>query len=137
MKLVIVLVLLVVGSLVFHWWSPWWFTPLASNWSTVDFTVDVTLVITAIVFVAVNLFMAYAVYRFRRRLTPDGKEPPQVYGSKPIEIAWTVAPTLIVFILILVTTLALLESGDRVNFEVDILAKYIARALEAHGVKPS
>ena len=55
MNLVIVLVLLVVGSLLFHWWSPWWFTPLASNWSTVDFTVDVTLVITAIVFASPSM----------------------------------------------------------------------------------
>ena len=65
MNLVIVLVLLVVGSLLFHWWSPWWFTPLASNWGTIDTTIDVTFVITGIVFVAVNLFMAYAIYRFR------------------------------------------------------------------------
>ncbi len=65
MKLVIVLVLLVVGSLLFHWWSPWWFTPLASNWGTVDTTVDITLYITGAVFVAVNLFMAYAIFRFR------------------------------------------------------------------------
>ncbi len=65
MKLAIVLVLLVVGSLVFHWLSPWWFTPLASNWSTVDTTIDITFIITGIVFVAVNLFMAYAVYRYR------------------------------------------------------------------------
>ena len=27
MKIVIALVLLVVGSLLFHWLSPWWFTP--------------------------------------------------------------------------------------------------------------
>ena len=33
-----------------------------------------------------------------------------------------------------VTTLSLLEVGDRVNFEVDILAKYITRALDARGV---
>ena len=65
MKLVIVLVLLVVGSFVFHWLSPWWFTPLASNWSTVDTTVDITLYITAFVFFAVNIFMAYAIYRYR------------------------------------------------------------------------
>lgn len=65
MKLVIALVLLVIGSLVFHWWSPWWFTPLASNWGTIDTTIDITFVITGIVFVAVNLFMAYAIFRFR------------------------------------------------------------------------
>jgi cytochrome c oxidase subunit 2 len=40
-------------------------TPLASNWSTIDTTIDITLYITAVVFVAVNLFMAYAVYKFR------------------------------------------------------------------------
>lgn len=65
MKLVVALVLLVVGSLVFHWLSPWWFTPLASNWGTVDTTIDITLYITGFVFVAVNLFMAYAIYRYR------------------------------------------------------------------------
>ena len=46
MKLVVVLVLLVLGSVLFHWLSPWWFTPLASNWSTVDTTVDITDPIT-------------------------------------------------------------------------------------------
>ena len=65
MKLVIVLVLLVLGSLLFHWWSPWWMTPLASNWSTIDSTINITLYITGFVFVAVNLFMAYAIFRFR------------------------------------------------------------------------
>jgi cytochrome c oxidase subunit 2 len=69
MKLVIVLVLLVVGSLVFHFLSPWWFTPIASNWTTIDLTIDITFVITGIVFVAVNLFMAYAIYRYRHN--PD------------------------------------------------------------------
>ena len=65
MKLVIALVLLVVGSLLFHWLSPWWMTPLASNWGAIDATIDITLYITGFVFVAVNLFMAYCVYRFR------------------------------------------------------------------------
>ena len=36
-----------------------------------------------------------------------------------------------------VTTLNLLESGDRVNFEVDVLAKYVARAMEVRGLNPS
>ena len=65
MKIVVVLVLLVIGSVVFHWLSPWWFTPIASNWDTIDTTVDITLYITGFVFVAVNLFLAYAIYRFR------------------------------------------------------------------------
>jgi len=65
MPFAIVLILLVVGSVLFHLLSPWTFTPLASNWSMVDVTVDITLYVTGLVFVAVNLFMAYCVIKFR------------------------------------------------------------------------
>jgi cytochrome c oxidase subunit 2 len=61
------LILLVVGTVLFHFLSPWWFTPIASNWQTVDDTVSVTFWVTGIVFVAVNLFMAYAIIRYRHR----------------------------------------------------------------------
>ena len=67
MPLAVVLILLVVGSLLFHVLSPWTFTELASNWGMVDFTVDITLYVTGFVFVAVNLFMAYCVIKFRYR----------------------------------------------------------------------
>ncbi len=67
MPLAVVLILLVIGSLLFHLLSPWTFTELASNWGMVDFTVDITLYVTGFVFVAVNLFMAYCVIKFRHR----------------------------------------------------------------------
>jgi len=67
MPFAIVLILLVVGSILFHLLSPWTFTPLASNWAMVDFTVDITLWVTGVVFVAVNLFMAFCVIKFRHR----------------------------------------------------------------------
>lgn len=67
MAFAIALILLVVGTVLFHFLSPWWFTPIASNWETVDQTVDVTFWVTGIVFVAVNLFMAYAIIRYRHR----------------------------------------------------------------------
>ncbi|CAA0116514.1 Alternative cytochrome c oxidase subunit 2 [Halioglobus japonicus] len=65
MKIVVALVLLVVISLLFHWLSPWWMTPLASNWGMIDATIDLTLYITGFVFVAVNLFMAWSIFRYR------------------------------------------------------------------------
>ena len=40
MPFAVVLILLVVGSVLFHILSPWTFTELASNWGMVDFTVD-------------------------------------------------------------------------------------------------
>ena len=65
MVLAIALVLLVVGSVLFHYLSPWYFTPIASNWGMIDDTVTITFWVTGFVFVAVNLFMAYCVLRYR------------------------------------------------------------------------
>jgi cytochrome c oxidase subunit 2 len=45
--------------------------------------------------------LVYALARNRRRAGPADPEPPQVYGSMPIEVAWTAAPALVVFVLIL------------------------------------
>jgi cytochrome c oxidase subunit 2 len=67
MALALVLVLVVVGSIAFHAFSPWWWTPIASNWSYIDHTLVITFWITGAVFAAVVLFMAYCVYRFRHR----------------------------------------------------------------------
>ena len=89
MVLAIVLVLLVVGSLLFHFLSPWYFTPIASNWGTIDDTITITFWVTGFVFVAVNLFMAYAVIRYRHRKgSRAGYEP----ENKKLE-AWLIGLT--------------------------------------------
>ncbi len=77
MAFAIVIVLLVVGSVGFHIWSPWWLTPIASNWGAIDTTIDITVWVTGFVFVAVNLFMAYAVYRFRYSAKRRAKYEPE------------------------------------------------------------
>ena len=58
MVLAVVLVLIAVGAVVFQLWSPWWLTPLASNWKLMDDTLWITLVICGVVFVAINVFGA-------------------------------------------------------------------------------
>jgi cytochrome c oxidase subunit 2 len=58
--------------------------------------------ITGGIFLVVEGVLIYSLLRFRRAHVPGSNEPPQVYGSKPIEIAWTAAPALIVFVLTLV-----------------------------------
>lgn len=55
----------VVGSVIFHIYSPWWSTPIASNWGYIDSTIEITFWITGIAFIAVGGFMAYCVYKFR------------------------------------------------------------------------
>ena len=63
----VVLVLIVIGSVGFHFMSPWWWTPIASNWGYIDDTIILTFWVTGVVFVAVLLFTAYCVYRFQYR----------------------------------------------------------------------
>ena len=67
MAVAVILVLVAVGSVLFHVLSPWWWTPIASNWSYIDDTINLTFWITGFVFTAVVLFMAYCVFRFRHR----------------------------------------------------------------------
>ena len=61
------------------------------------------LAIVTFIFVVVAGLTVYAIIRYRRRPGDDGREPPQVYGSTQIELAWTVVPFLIVIVLFLTT----------------------------------
>jgi len=54
------------------------------------------LAIVMVIFVVVAGLTVYAIIRFRHRPGNNGREPPQVYGSTQIELAWTVVPFLIV-----------------------------------------
>ena len=93
MPIAIVLILLVLGSLVFHFVSPWTFTPIASNWGAIDFTIDITLWVTGFVFVAVNLFMAYAIIRYRHR---EGIKADYEPENTKLEVWLTVITTILV-----------------------------------------
>jgi cytochrome c oxidase subunit 2 len=75
------------------------------------------------VFIGVEGFILYSVVRYRRR---DDRLPPQTHGNTLVEIIWTAIPTVIVFILFVlsVTTLVTVEaksdpSKGGVNIEVD------------------
>ena len=63
----LVLVILVIGSVVFHVFSPWWWTPIATNWVFMDNMISLTFWITGFVYVVILLFVAYCVYKFRYR----------------------------------------------------------------------
>jgi cytochrome c oxidase subunit II len=59
------------------------------------------LSVCAGIFIVVFTLLVYAVVKFRRRADDDGREPPQIYGSDQLELAWTVIPILIVVVLFL------------------------------------
>mgnify|MGYP001122860542 FL=1 len=89
MAMAVALVLMVVASLLFHFLSPWWATPLASNWRQMDDTLTITLVVTAVFFVAINLFIVYTLLRFRHR---EGRRAAYQPDNKKLE-HWLIVAT--------------------------------------------
>jgi cytochrome c oxidase subunit 2 len=61
------------------------------------------LLVCAAIFLTVAGVLTYTIVRFRRPSIEVDREPPQVYGSNQIEIAWTVIPLLIVIVLSMAT----------------------------------
>ena len=87
MPTALMLVLVAVGSVLFHILSPWWWTPIASNWSYIDNTINLTFWITGIAFTAIVLFMAYCVFRFRHK---PGRRAVYNPESKKLELWLTI-----------------------------------------------
>src|SRR3546814_15186085 len=89
MTIAIVLVLLVLGSVAFHFLSPWWLTPIASNWGSIDSALDITLWICGFVFIAINLFIALAIVRYRHRKGSRADYEPENAGLERRLTLWT------------------------------------------------
>jgi cytochrome c oxidase subunit 2 len=104
MLLAIVLIVLIVGSVLFHFLSPWYFTPIASNWGTMDDTVHITFWVTGIAYVALTVFMAYALIRYRHRNERRAAYQPEnkklewwLLGLTTVGVAAMLAPGLFVW----------------------------------------
>ncbi|MCC5810714.1 MAG: cytochrome c oxidase subunit II [Ectothiorhodospiraceae bacterium] len=104
MVLAVILILIVVGSLVFHFLNPWTLTELASQWGSMDTMLHVSFLITGVVFVAVTLFMAVAIIRYRHRggqrarFQPDNRRLEWwLIGATTVGIVALLAPGLVVY----------------------------------------
>src|SRR5437016_11222530 len=82
------------------------------------------LVVTAAIFAVVFSLLVYAVVKFRKRNDDDGREPPQLYGSNQIELAWTVIPVLIVVALFVATARVIARIQQTVPFQhaIEVIA---------------
>ena len=104
MVMAIALIVIVVGSVLFHFVSPWWTTPLASNWQQMDDMLTITLVITGLFFVVINLFVVYCLLKFRHRAGQRAAYQPEnkrlerwLIGVTTVGIAALLAPGLKVY----------------------------------------
>lgn len=91
MAIAIGILLLVVITLLFHFLSPWWFTPIAADWSSMDLTVDITFWVTGLVFVALNGFLIWVIIRYRHRKGIKAHYEPE---SHKLEVWLTVVTTI-------------------------------------------
>ena len=89
------------------------FRPLAQPAQEIKETSLLVLVICAVIFLIMFGLLVYSLIRFRHRPGDEASEPPQIYGSNQIEMAWTVLPILIVFVLILVTSRTIADIQNR------------------------
>jgi cytochrome c oxidase subunit II len=89
------------------------FKPLSEPAQEVKEVSLLVIAICAAIFLTVAGMLVYTIIRFRQRAGDEGSEPPQIYGSNQIELAWTVLPLLIVFVLILVTSRTIYDIQSR------------------------
>jgi cytochrome c oxidase subunit II len=84
----------------------------------------VVLALAAIVFIGVEGFILYAIFRYRRQ-PGDDVLPEQHHGNNTIEIIWTIIPSVIVLILFVASVITLdavegrTEDPEVVTIEVD------------------
>jgi len=104
MVMAIALTVIVIGSVLFQLLSPWWTTPIASNWQQMDHTLTITVVICGLFFIAINLFVVYTVWKFRHRegqraaYQPDNpKLEKWLIGLTTVGVAALLAPGLVVY----------------------------------------
>ena len=66
----------------------------------------IVLALAAIVFIGVEGFILYAVFRYRRQ-PGDDVLPEQLHGNNTVEVIWTLIPTVIVFVLFTLSMITL------------------------------
>ena len=81
----------IIGSVLFHIFTPWWWTDIASNWGAMDDTINLTFWIGGGVFILVCLFMVYCTFKFSYK---EGRKVEYKPEDNKLEKILTVATTL-------------------------------------------
>ena len=86
----IVFLAVIVGSIAFHIFTPWWWTDIASNWGAMDDTIILTFWIGGGVFILVCLFMVYCIFKFSYK---EGRKAEYKPEDKKLEtrLTWITA----------------------------------------------
>ena len=100
----IVFFLVILGSVLFHIFTPWYWTYIASNWGGMDDTITLTFWVGGGVFVAVCLFMTYCLFKFsykegrRSEYKPEDKKLERILTwATTVGVVALLAPGLIIW----------------------------------------
>tara|TARA_Y100001960_G_scaffold259876_1_gene279978 strand:- start:60 stop:908 length:849 start_codon:yes stop_codon:yes gene_type:complete len=100
----IVFFLVILGSVLFHIFTPWYWTDIASNWGGMDDTITLTFWVGGGVFVAVCLFMTYCIFKFsykegrRAEYKPEDKKLERILTwATTVGVVALLAPGLIIW----------------------------------------
>lgn len=81
------------------------------------------LIVATVIFVGVTGVLLYSVIRFRAR--PNSPEPRQIAGNTTVEIIWTIAPSLILFAILVVTISTMFAVASPPNNQTDMTVNAI------------
>ena len=100
----IIFFLVILGSILFHIFTPWYWTDVASNWGSMDDTITLTFWVGGGVFILVCLFMVYCVFKYsykegrKAEYKPEDKKLERILTwSTTLGVAALLAPGLIVW----------------------------------------
>ena len=86
-------------------------TPITDAGTATQELYLLTFLIAVIVFALVEGLLIFMTIRFRRRPT-DTELPPQIHGSNPLEILWTIVPTITVTVLFIAALITLTDKFE-------------------------
>jgi cytochrome c oxidase subunit II len=86
--------------------------PFSPNAEAINDTYYLLLIVTGLVFIAVEGALILFVIKYRRRRRPSDAEGPQIHGNTRLEILWTVIPVFLVAIIVSFVFYKLPEVSD-------------------------
>ena len=102
------------------------FSPVTPRGGAIADLFGLAMWLSVLIVLLVTGLLVYVVVRYRDRGRPGDPEPPQIHGNTKLEIAWTVAPTVLLTVLFFL----MLQTMRWVEAEVPagaILIRVIAR----------
>ena len=93
----------------------------------IDTLLDVTIVLSSLVFSVVLVMMAYAIWKYRAKPGDESDGEP-IHGNTRLEVIWTVIPTVIVIFVGVYSTVVLsdIEAEASDSMRVDVTAQQFA-----------